>query len=116
MSEWKVILTLAVEIRTLFRAVLLASRMTVTAMKKISAPVPGGEIISAVFHHCISIWSNFEASELNDDRETMETFSNLLQEINLHTFQEVWSQQLDFFFNALVKQPNLIQLTSILFA
>lgn len=112
----RMLLTIIIEVRTLFRAVLLASRMTVTAMKKINTPVPGGEIISDVFRHCISIWSNFEASELNDDRETMETFSNLLQEINLHTFREVWSEQLDFFFKALVKQPNLIQLTSILFA
>ena len=110
------ILTILTEVRALFRAVLLALRMITTAHKKIGAKTPDGESISPIFHHCISIWSNLDPAELNDERETMETFCNLLQEIALHTFQEVWTQQLDFFFKAMVKQPNLLQLTTILFA
>lgn len=45
----------------------------------------------------------------------MELFAFILQELDLHVFQELWSQKLDFYFEHVVKRPTLLHLMQVLF-
>lgn len=46
----------------------------------------------------------------------MEWFASVLCEVNLHVFQEVWTQEIGFIFESTQKRPPLLHVTQILFA
>jgi transformation/transcription domain-associated protein len=53
--------------------------------------------------------------ELQQCTEAMEWLAGVLCELNLHVFQEVWTQKMDFFFSLAQKRPQLLHICSTLF-
>ncbi|KAI5124824.1 hypothetical protein M0805_005454 [Coniferiporia weirii] len=103
------------DLRYLFRMLLQGFRMCITALKKLAAPLPDGEIMTPLFERCIRILSLSEV-EFKDEKEPMESLAMILQDIDLHVFQELWTQRLDFYFKAIVKRPSLLHLSQVLFS
>ncbi|CCM01587.1 uncharacterized protein FIBRA_03647 [Fibroporia radiculosa] len=89
-------------------------RALLIALKKCDASIPDGTIISRLFEsavRCITL--------LNGDQriavEAMELLANTLIEVNLHVFQEVWTQKIGFFVECAEKRPVLMNLAHSLF-
>lgn len=58
----------------------------------------------------------FFDSEPREANEAMEWFGGALNEVNLHVFQEVWTQKIELFFELAGKRPNLLLVCHGLFA
>ncbi|THH03836.1 hypothetical protein EW145_g5969 [Phellinidium pouzarii] len=103
------------DLRYLFRMLLQGIRMCINAFKKLGSPLPDGEIMTPLFERCIRVLSSFDV-DFKDEKETMESLAWILQDIDLHVFQELWTQRLDFYFKATVKRPSLLHLSQVLFS
>ena len=68
-----------------------------------------------LFEHGINVLLSFETSDFKEEKDSMDALAIILQDINLHVFQELWSQRMDFYFHACVKRPSLLHLSQILF-
>lgn len=75
-------------------------------LKKCDAPVPDGTILARLFEGCTRCMALFDG-ESRDYNDALEWFSGILSEVDLHVFQEVWTLQLPFFFEAAQKRPTL---------
>ncbi|KAG2141739.1 uncharacterized protein EDB93DRAFT_1329829 [Suillus bovinus] len=103
------------ECRFLFRTLLHGFRVCLVGLKKCDAPVPEGTLILRLFESCMRCMALFD-TEPRDATEAMDWFSAVLLEVNLHVFQEVWTQKIEFFFEAARKRPALLQICQILFS
>ncbi|KAL5487751.1 TRA1 [Sanghuangporus weigelae] len=107
--------SIAAELRYVFRMLLHASRMSIGLLKKLNAPLPEGDITVPFFEYSIHALLSFESGDFKEEKELMDGLAIVLQEIDLHVFQEVWTQRLDFYFQACVKRPSLLHLSQVLF-
>ena len=79
-------------------------RMILAALKKCDAPVADGAVISRMFEACIKVLTVMD-SEPRELPEVAEALCGAMLEVNLHVFQEVWTQKIDFFFAQAEKHP-----------
>ncbi|KAI0921097.1 hypothetical protein AcW2_006184 [Taiwanofungus camphoratus] len=106
------------EYRSIFRTLLHGLRHILSGLKKCDAPVPDGTIISRMFESCIRCIALFDGEQRESGREVTEALEWLggaLYEVNLHVFQEVWTQKIGFFFECTEKRPVLMHLAQFLF-
>ncbi|TCD69680.1 hypothetical protein EIP91_006697 [Steccherinum ochraceum] len=101
------------EHRPLFRAVLLALRHTLAGLRKCDAPVPDGSLIARLLEAAVCCTSPAD-SESRESSELMEILGSVLGEVNLHVFQEVWTQKVGFIFENSKKRPSLYHLCQFL--
>lgn len=106
---------ISADLRYLFRTLLHACRVSITILKKLGATLPDGEIVIPVFEHSIGILLSIESADFKEERDSMDLLAIILQDINLHVFQELWTQRLEFYFRACVKKPSLLHLSQVLF-
>ncbi|KAH9951586.1 hypothetical protein B0H21DRAFT_818036 [Amylocystis lapponica] len=105
-----------VELRLLLRTLLHGFRHTLQGLKKCDAPPPDGTIVSRLLVGCIRCISLFDAESSREANEAMDWIGGVLTEVNLHVFQEVWTQKVDFFFLSAEKRPILMHLGQFLFS
>ena len=68
-----------------------------------------------MFDGCIRAMTFFE-NEAREAQDAMERLAAALGEINLHVFQEVWTQKIAFYIVSAEKRPPLINLISLLYS
>lgn len=76
--------------------------------------MPEGTIVIRLFESAVRCITLFEGDQ-REAVECMEILCNALLEVNLHVFQEVWSQKIGFFFENAEKRPALMNLAHSLF-
>lgn len=103
------------EYRMLFRTLLHGFRACLNGLKKCDAPTTDGTIISRMFEGATRSFAFFDA-DAREMNEAMEWFSGALLEANLHVFQEVWTQKVEFFFEHTKKRPGLLGICQYLFS
>lgn len=100
-----------------FRALLHGFRTCLGSMKKCEAPLPDGTIISRFFEGTLQCLSFFELDPRSQEQnEPIELFGIILTEINLHVFQEVWTQKIGLFFECAQKRVMLLNVCQYLFS
>lgn len=82
-------------------------------LKRLGGRLFDGEHAMPLFDSCIRIFSCF--GDQKEDKDLMEGLAVILQDLDLHVFQELWTQKLDFYFEYAVKRPTLLHLTQVLF-
>ncbi|KAI0068843.1 FAT-domain-containing protein [Artomyces pyxidatus] len=104
------------EIRLLFRTFNHGFRVCLGALRKIpGAPSPDGSLILRLFEGCVSCMTLYDADP-REASEAMDWLAGSLMEVNLHIFQEVWTQKIGFFFEAAQKRPYLLHVCQTLFS
>ncbi|KZT05505.1 atypical/PIKK/TRRAP protein kinase [Laetiporus sulphureus 93-53] len=101
--------------RQLVKLLMQGVRAVLHALKKCDGLVPDGIVVSRLFENsvrCLAFWDN----EPREASEYMDWFGQVLGEVNLHVFQEVWTQKIDFFFDNVEKRPILMHLAQALFS
>ena len=104
---------MSIEYRPLFRTLLHGIRHTLTGLKKCDAPVPDGAIIARLLEAAVKCMAPTE-QESRESSELMDCIGTLLLEVNLHVFQEVWTQKIEFIFENAKKRLPLFQLCQYL--
>lgn len=100
-----------------FRTLLHGFRLCLQSMKKCEAPVLDGTLISRLFKSCLLCMSFFDPDpKVTDQNEPIESFGNVLAEVNLHIFQEVWTHNMEFFFECAQKRMMLLNVCQSLFS
>ncbi|KAJ7682762.1 FAT domain-containing protein [Mycena polygramma] len=92
--------------RNLFKTLLHGFRTLLAAIKKVGEAVIDGSRMNRLFVAAVRCMSIFEP--INED--PTEWFALVLVELNLHVFQEVWAQNMDFFFQCAQKRPLILNL------
>jgi transformation/transcription domain-associated protein len=103
-----------VEYRLLFRTLLHGFRSGLVALKRCDAPTIDGTLITRLFEGCVRSMAFFDI-EPREATEAMEWFGGMLHEVNLHVFQEVWTQKIELFFELAKKRPALLHICQGLF-
>ncbi|TFY60353.1 hypothetical protein EVJ58_g5210 [Rhodofomes roseus] len=101
--------------RQLVRTLIPGFRVTLGAMKKCDAPVADGAVIARLFDSSIRCVCAFDG-ETRDAQDALEWLGLGLNEVNLHVFQEVWTQKIDFFCSKAEKHPVVMHLVQALFS
>ena len=108
-------LTKFLEYRNLIRTLFHGFHNLVVALKKCDAPIPDGTLIARMFDGCIRSMAFFDA-DMREAQDALDRFALAMTEINLHVFQEVWTQKIGFYFTSAEKRPVLIHLAILLFS
>lgn len=103
-----------IEFRPLFRTLLHGFRHILPALRKCDAPVPDSIIISRLFEGCISCMAVFDG-DTREANDVLDWVGAVMCEVNLHVFQEVWTQKIGFFFENAQRRPVLMHVTQMLF-
>lgn len=107
-------LTNVSEYRLLFRTLLHGFRAYLVALKKCDAPTIDGTVIFRLFESSVRCMSLYDTAQ-NEATEAMDWFAGVLNEVNLHVFQEVWTHKIEFFFELSKKRPALLHICQCLF-
>ncbi|KAL0949509.1 hypothetical protein HGRIS_009561 [Hohenbuehelia grisea] len=103
------------ECRLIFRALLHGFRVCLGALRKFDDSSPDGTLIARLFEGCIRCMALFDPDpRLSDQSDAIDWVAPVLVEINMHVFQEVWTQKIDFFFNCAQKRIFLLNICSFL--
>lgn len=81
----------------------------VSGLKKCDAPIPDGTLIVRMFDGCIRGMAFFDADGV-EVQDALTRMAVALGEINLHIFQEVWTQKLGFYLSSMEKRPVILHL------
>lgn len=112
----QIIMGLRLESRMVFRTLLHGFRVCLAALKKCDAAPPDGALIFRFFDASIRCMSLFDPDpRVPEQNEPIEWFGHVLTEVNLHVFQEVWTHQMDFFFERARKRIMLLSVCQFLF-
>ncbi|EJF61235.1 atypical/PIKK/TRRAP protein kinase [Dichomitus squalens LYAD-421 SS1] len=103
------------EYRNLLRTLFHGFNALIVGLKKVDAPVPDGALIARMFDGCIRAIVFFDG-EPREAHDALERLGLAMVEINLHVFQEVWTQKIAFYFSSAEKRPVLMHLATLLFA
>ena len=90
--------------------------MCLIGLRKCEAAVQDGELMFAIFESSVRCVASFEQREAREEKECMDWLHGVIHEINPHTFQEIWTSKLDFFFEQVVKRPSMLYIVQMLFA
>ena len=92
-------------------------RVILAWLKKCDAPVADGAVISRMFEGCIRVITVLvlDSEQQRESSEVVEALGNALLEVNLHVFQEIWTQKIDFFFAQAERHLSLLMLLQFLF-
>ncbi|THH28945.1 hypothetical protein EUX98_g5232 [Antrodiella citrinella] len=101
------------EYRPLFRTLLHGIRHTLGGLKKCNGPTPDGTLIGRLLEASIKCMAPVE-QESRESIELMESIGILLLDVNLHVFQEVWTQKMEFIFDNARKRIPLFHLCQYL--
>ncbi|KAF9224621.1 FAT-domain-containing protein [Gyrodon lividus] len=103
------------ECRLLFRTLLHGFRVCLVGLKKCDGPIPDGTLVSRLFTRCIEcmVLSDAEPEEATEVRDW---FISVLLEVHLHVFREVWTHNIEMFFQAAQRRPTLLHICQILFS
>ncbi|EPT03792.1 hypothetical protein FOMPIDRAFT_150002 [Fomitopsis schrenkii] len=101
--------------RTMIRTLIPQFRIILAALKKCDAPIADGAVISRMFEGSVRVIIALD-TEPRESQEASDALCNALLEVNLHVFQEVWTQKIDFFFTQAERHPLLLNLTQFLFS
>lgn len=96
------------------RTIIPQFRTILSSLKKCDAPVADGIVISRMFEGCIRVLTALD----NDQRESQEVadaLCNALLEVDLHVFQEVWTQKIDLLITQAERHTSLLIFMQILF-
>ncbi|KAH8118563.1 FAT-domain-containing protein [Phellopilus nigrolimitatus] len=104
------------ELRVLFRYILHGIKACINSLKGLGASLPDGEIMIPFFERSIHIVSFYEVVDFKEEKDALDALAGILQDLDLHVFQELWAQRLDLYFKAVVKRPSLLHLSQVLFA
>lgn len=102
------------ESRNMLKALLHGFRGCLMHLKKIDHPLPDGTIIFRIFEGVVTCMNVFD-SDPHGASEVAESFASLLSEMNLHTFQEVWSLKIGMLFEHAKKRPFVLGVCQHLF-
>jgi transformation/transcription domain-associated protein len=107
----------SLESRNLFKTLLHGFRTCMAGLKKVDAPASDGTLILRLFVGCIRCLSllDLESRVAHDPIDPIEMFSQVMLDINLHVFQEVWTHQIEFFFETAQKKVVLLNVCQSLF-
>lgn len=75
---------------------------------------PDGGLIGRIFESVIKCTGLYDTDSLSSINEYLEALATFLFEVNSHTFQEVWSLKINFFFEHLKKQPHVLRVVNLL--
>lgn len=89
-------------------------RVCIGNFKKLNVPIPDGEIMLPFFENSIRSMNLFGTSDPQEEKEAIELLAHVLIDTGPHVFQEIWTQHLPFYFDAVVKRPNLLHIAQIL--
>ncbi|KAJ7068316.1 hypothetical protein C8F01DRAFT_1364679 [Mycena amicta] len=93
--------------RNLFKTLLHGFRILLTAFKKIGGDlVIDGSRINRLFVASVRCMALLEPTT----EDPTEWFALVLVELNLHVFQEIWAQNMEFFFQCTPKRPLILNL------
>ncbi|KAF9485316.1 hypothetical protein BDN70DRAFT_848082 [Pholiota conissans] len=102
--------------RNVFRTLLHGFRVCLSSLKKCEAPAPDGGLIFRFFEASVRCMSLFESDpRMPEQTEPIEWFGHALSEVNLHVFQEVWTHEMDFFFEHAKHRIMLLNVCQQLF-
>ncbi|KAK1236603.1 transcription-associated protein 1 [Marasmius sp. AFHP31] len=105
------------ESRILFKLLLHGFRLTLAQLKKCNAPIADGTLIHRVFEGCIRCMTYLEPeARTNESNDTIDWFALFLLEVNLHVFQEVWTQNVGYFFECAQRKVTLMSVCQTLFS
>ncbi len=101
--------------RNLLRTLFHGFHTLILGLKKCDAPVPDGALIARMFDGCVRAMAFFDPDP-REAHDALERLGGAMVEINLHVFQEVWTQKIAFYFASAEKRPVLMHLATLLFA
>ncbi|CAK5275625.1 unnamed protein product [Mycena citricolor] len=99
------------DMRNLFKTLLHGLRSCLSVIKKLGGDVIDGTRMNRLFKlstRCLTLFEPY-----NED--PTEWLALVLCELNLHVFQEVWAQNIDYFFQSARKRPVILNLCQTLF-
>ncbi|KAL0563573.1 transcription-associated protein 1, partial [Marasmius crinis-equi] len=104
------------EVLQVFKLLIHGFRVTLGHLKKCNAPIADGTLIHRVFEGCIRCMTYFEPeARANESNDTIDWFGLFLLEVNLHVFQEVWTQNVGHFFECAQRKVLLMNICQFLF-
>ena len=103
------------EYRNMLRTLFHGFHTLILGLKKCDAPAPDGALIARMFDGCVRAMAFFDPDP-REAHDALERLGNAMVEINLHVFQEVWTQKIAFYFTSAEKRPVLMHLASLLFS
>ncbi|KAJ7638852.1 FAT domain-containing protein [Roridomyces roridus] len=96
--------------RNLCKTLMHGFRSCLSALKKGGEVVVDGSRMNRLFVAAVRAMSLFEPN--NED--PTEWFALVLIELNLHVFQEIWTLNMDFFFQSAQKRPQILALCQVI--
>lgn len=99
----------------MFRTLLYGARAILTGLRQIEAPPPDAQLLGQFFEGAVHCLALFKDRDSRDEKEAMDLFSSVWNEVNPHVFQEVWTSKLDFFFEETLNQTSLLSVAQSLF-
>ncbi|KAJ8698457.1 transcription-associated protein 1 [Pleurotus ostreatus] len=103
------------ECRLFFRALLHGFRVCLSALRKLDDSAPDGTLIFRFFESCVRCMSLIEPDpRVSEQNDAIDWIAPVLLEINMHVFQEVWTQKIDFFFQCAQKRIVLLNICQFL--
>lgn len=115
-SQFPRIILPSPESRLIYRTLLHGFRVCLAAIKKANAGSPDGTLIFRFFEGCIRCMSLFDPDpRMNEQNDAIDWFGHALLEIDAHTFQEVWTHKMEFFFACAQKRIMLLNICQFLF-
>lgn len=93
-------------------------RLSLNNLQKLDAPAPDGNFIFRLFESSVRCVSLLEPDPRNgpSDSDPVEWLGPIMGDINLHVFQEVWTRQIDFFFQCAQRRIGLLGVCQYLLA
>ncbi|KDQ21071.1 hypothetical protein BOTBODRAFT_142417 [Botryobasidium botryosum FD-172 SS1] len=102
--------------RVLFRTLLHGFRAVMSSIRTAQGAPPDGDIMCRLFEsgvRCLRLFDN-RPGDPRDEKEAIEWFGFVIQEMEPHVFQEVWTLKMDFFIESVLVHPLVIALPQIL--
>ena len=86
-------------------------------LRTVEAPTPNAEIMGKFFEggvRCLVLFERWPAPP--QEKDLLENFAQVFQELSPHVFQEVWTLKFPFFMEHMLEHPNIMALPQILLA
>jgi transformation/transcription domain-associated protein len=103
--------------RLLYWTLLHSFKTILQGLRTIEGPVPDAELMGQFFESglkCLAIYERWPMP--THEKEVLDKFGEVFQEMTPHVFQEVWASKFPFFMEQLLTHANILQLPQILLA
>jgi transformation/transcription domain-associated protein len=84
-------------------------------LRQIQARPPDAKILGQFFTGAVNCLALFKDRDPRDEKEAMDLFAAVWNEVSPHTFQDVWTSKMDFFFEQTLNHTSMLSVAQSLF-